>query len=182
MVVTREAAYFTDTQAPFLYSVALGRPVSPRRSALGFRSRHVQDDGIAATRNGKHLCIVNGATAQLHLLDTVTHTPIPVDLGGDTLPNADGLWLDGKTCSRPELPQPDRRRRAVTGLLSGAIVRLHTEPFTSNPPPRCRPPRGVWQCALRRDGRLRRARSRFRGPTDEVCARIPPPPRLPNVA
>ena len=91
-------------------------------------------NGIAATPNGKHLFVVDGATAQLHLLDTLTHTPVPVDLGGDTLPNADGLWLDGKTLY---VVQNFRNQVALVELspdyLSGAIVGFITEPFASNP-------------------------------------------------
>ena len=135
VVITREAAYFTDTQAPFLYRVELGPAGEPSAAATpiplpgAFRT-----NGIAATRNGKHLFVVDVATAQLHLLDTVTHTPVPVDLGGDTLPNADGLWLDGKTLY---VVQNFRNQIAVVELspdyLSGAIVRFITEPFASNP-------------------------------------------------
>jgi hypothetical protein len=59
--------------------------------------------------------------------------PVPVDLGGDTLPNADGLLLDGKTLY---VAQNFRNRIAVVQLspdyLSGAFVRFITEPFTSN--------------------------------------------------
>jgi hypothetical protein len=135
VVITREAAYFTDSQAPFLYRVALGPAGEPAAVAtpipLGGTFR---TNGIAATSNGKHLLVVDGATAQLHLLDTLTHTPVPVDLGGDTLPNADGLWLDGKTLY---VVQNFRNQIAVVELapdyLSGAIVGLITEPFTSNP-------------------------------------------------
>jgi DNA-binding beta-propeller fold protein YncE len=135
VVITREAAYFTDSQASFLYRVALGPAGAPSATdtpiplPAGFRT-----NGIAATPDGKHLLVVNGATAQLHVLDTVTHAPVLVDLGGDTLPNADGLWLDGKTLY---VVQNFRNQVAVVELssdfLSGAIVGLITEPFASNP-------------------------------------------------
>jgi hypothetical protein len=56
-----------------------------------------------------------------------------VDLGGATLPNADGLLLDGKTLY---VVQNTRNQIAVVRLssdhLSGAIERVITEPFTSN--------------------------------------------------
>lgn len=135
VVVTREAAYFTDSQAPFLYRVDLGPAGEP--SAVdtpiplpgAFRT-----NGIAATPDGKHLFVVDGATAQLHVLDALTLTPVPVDLAGDTLPNADGLWLDGKTLY---VVQNFRNQIAVVELspdyLSGAIVQFFTEPFASNP-------------------------------------------------
>jgi sugar lactone lactonase YvrE len=134
VVITREAAYFTDTQAPFLYRVALGPAGEPAADAARILLPGTfRTNGIVATSDGEHLFVVDGATAQLYRLDTATHTPILVDLGGDTLPNADGLLLDGKTLY---VVQNFGNRVAVVELspdyLSGAIVRFITEPFTSN--------------------------------------------------
>ncbi len=39
VVVTRDAAYFTDAAAPFLYRVALGRPVTRQRTSRRSRYR-----------------------------------------------------------------------------------------------------------------------------------------------
>ena len=133
VVITREAAYFTDTQAPFLYRVALGPAGEP---AADFTEIPLpatfRTNGIAATSDGEHLFVI--ATAQLYRLDTATHTPVLVDLGVETLPNADGLLLDGKTLY---VVQNIRNRIAVVELspdyLSGTVVRFITEPFTSNP-------------------------------------------------
>lgn len=135
VVITRDAAYFTDSAAPFLYRVALGPRGEPAGAATqiplpaGFRT-----NGIAATPNGEDLFVVNGATGQLYRLDTATFTPVPIDMGGDTLPNADGLLLDGKTLY---VVQNFRNQVAVVQLssdyLSGTIVRVITEPFASNP-------------------------------------------------
>lgn len=134
VVITREAAYFTDTHSPFLYRVALGPAGEPAADATRIPlPATFRTNGIAATSNGEHLFVVDGPTAQLYRLDTATHTPIPVDLGGDTLPNADGVLLDGNTLY---VVQNFRNRIAVVELspdyLSGAIVRFITEPFTSN--------------------------------------------------
>jgi sugar lactone lactonase YvrE len=132
VVVTREAAYFTDTQAPFLYRVALGPAGEPAADATRIPlPANFRTNGIVATRNGEHLFVVSAS--QLYLLDTASYTPILVDLGGETLPNADGLLLDGKTLY---VVQNMRNRIAVVELspdyLSGEIVRFITEPFTSN--------------------------------------------------
>ena len=132
VVVTREAVYFTDTQAPFLYRVALGPAGEPAADATRVPlPESFRTNGIVATRNGEHLFVVSAA--QLYLLDTTSYTPILVDLGGETLPNADGLLLDGKTIY---VVQNMRNRIAVIELspdyLSGQIVRFITEPFTSN--------------------------------------------------
>ena len=135
VVVTREAAYFTDTQAAFLYRVALGPAGAPASGSTSIPLPGTfRTNGIAATPNGEHLFVVDGSTAQLYRIDTATHTPVLVDLGGDTLPNADGLLLDGKTLY---VVQNVRNRIAVVELspddLSGTIVRFIREPFTSNP-------------------------------------------------
>jgi sugar lactone lactonase YvrE len=135
VVITREAAYFTDTQAPFLYRVALGPAGEPAPEAVHIPLPGTfRTNGIAATPDGESLFVVDVPTAQLYRLDTATHTPVLVDLGGNTLPNADGLLLDGKTLY---VVQNFRNQIAVVRLspdyLSGAIERLITEPFTSNP-------------------------------------------------
>jgi len=135
VVVTRDAAYFTDTQAPFLYRVALGPAGAP---AVDFTPIPLpgtfRTNGIAATPNGEHLFVVDVSTAQLYRIDTATHTPVLVDLGGGTLPNADGLLLEGKTLY---VVENVRNRIAVVELspdyMSGTIADFITEPFTSNP-------------------------------------------------
>ena len=132
VVITREAAYFTDTQAPFLYRIALGPAGAPATEAESISlPAAFRTNGIAATPNGEDLFVVSGA--QLYRLDTATHTPTLVDLGGDTLPNADGLLLDGKTLY---VVQNFLNRIAVVELssdyLSGEITRFITEPFASN--------------------------------------------------
>jgi sugar lactone lactonase YvrE len=132
VVITRDAAYFTDTQAPFLYRVALGPAGEPSATATeiplpaAFRT-----NGIDATPNGQYLFVVSAS--QLYRIDTLTYTPVPVDLGGTLLPNADGLLLDGKTLS---VVQNQLNRVAVVDLssdyLTGEVVRFITEPFASN--------------------------------------------------
>jgi sugar lactone lactonase YvrE len=135
VVVTRDAAYFTDSAAPFLYRVALGPGGEPAAGATSIPlPGDFRTNGIVATANGEHLLVVNGADTRLYRLDTATSTVVAVDLGGDTLPNADGLLLDGKTLY---VVQNFRNRVAVVKLspdyLSGTMTRFITEPFTSNP-------------------------------------------------
>jgi sugar lactone lactonase YvrE len=132
VVITRDAAYFTDTQAPFLYRVDLGPGGDPSAAAtaiplpVAFRT-----NGIVATPNGEHLFVVSAS--QLYRIDTLTYTPVSVDLGGTPLPNADGLLLDGKTLY---VVQNQLNKVAVVQLspdyLTGEVVRDITEPFASN--------------------------------------------------
>jgi sugar lactone lactonase YvrE len=132
VVITRDAAYFTDTRAPFLYRVDLGPAGEPSAEAtsiplpVAFRT-----NGIVATPNGEHLFVVSAS--QVYRIDTLTYTPVSVDLGGTALPNADGLLLDGKTLY---VVQNQLHRVAVVHLspdyLTGEVVRYITEPFASN--------------------------------------------------
>ena len=133
VVITREAAYFTDTQAPFLYRVGLGPAGEPAGdwTAIPLPGAF-RTNGIAATPNGKLLFVVSGA--QLYRIDTETYTPVLVDLGGATLANADGLLLEGKTLY---VVQNFLNRIAIVELApdyeSGTIAGFITEPFTSTP-------------------------------------------------
>ena len=132
VVITRDAADFTDTQASFLYKVDLGPAGEPSAAATSIPlPAAFRTNGIVATPNGEHLFVVSAA--QLYRIDTLTYTPVSVDLGGTTLPNADGLVLDGKTLY---VVQNQLNRVAVVDLspdyLTGEVVRYITEPFASN--------------------------------------------------
>ena len=115
VVVTRQGAYFTDTTRPFLGRVALAQNRQPGNGALiplpanfgvrgpctvGFSPR---GNGIAATPDGDYLILVHSSEGRLLLVDTTTHTlmPIPIsggDLaGGAALCSADGILLEGHT-------------------------------------------------------------------------------------
>ena len=163
VVITREAAYFTDTQAPFLYRVALGPAGEP---AADFTEIPLpatfRTNGIAATRDGEHLFVIDGPTAQLYRLDTATHTPVPRrSRRRDT---AQRGWIVARrqdAVRRAECPQPDRGRRTVARLpvRRGRAIHhgtLHVEPRHEGADHH----RRVRRCAVRRDRRLRGARRR----------------------
>jgi sugar lactone lactonase YvrE len=54
-------------------------------------------NGIDATPNGKWLVIVQSATGQLFQVDPKSGQATLIDLGLDSVPNGDGILLDGKT-------------------------------------------------------------------------------------
>ena len=104
VVVTHHAAYFTDSQQAVLYRV----PVGPQ-GALGDAQTiklsgdyvHVPGqlnlNGIDATPSGKTLIAVQTAGGKLYRIDPQTGIAKLIDLGGESVPNGDGILLKGKT-------------------------------------------------------------------------------------
>jgi sugar lactone lactonase YvrE len=107
VAVTKEAAWFTDSQKAALYRVPLGPNGSPATTfqTLSLEGDFVQQsgfntNGIDATPNGKMLVIVQSNTGKLF-----TVTPVGAIADADeieladyeSVPMGDGILLDGKT-------------------------------------------------------------------------------------
>jgi sugar lactone lactonase YvrE len=128
VVVTREAAWFTDSQRPVLYRVALGPNGEPGALSvvpLGGDYAHVPGfnlNGIDATPDGGTLLAVQSATGLLFRISPAGDAET-VDLGGYVLQNGDGILLHGRTLS---VVQNRLNRIAVfrlaPDLLSGTLV------------------------------------------------------------
>ena len=106
VVITKDAAYFTNSSQPILYRVPLENngelPAMPEVEEITLGGDYVSlpgfnANGIAATPNGKTLIIVNTAGAALYKVDPSTGLATLIDLGGVSVPNGDGLLLQGKT-------------------------------------------------------------------------------------
>jgi hypothetical protein len=98
VVLTREAAYFTDSRQPVIYAVkrdlsgvapiALTRfPMTPAENNL---------NGIEAAPNGRVLLAVQSSEGVLWRIDPATGSHAAVDLHGAELTDGDGLLLIGK--------------------------------------------------------------------------------------
>lgn len=97
VVVTRRAAYFTDSRRSVLYVADLG--------LKGFRELPLPDvplgagnnlNGIEAAPDGRTLLAVQSNAGVLWRIDVTSGRAVRVDLGGATLANGDGLLLDGR--------------------------------------------------------------------------------------
>jgi sugar lactone lactonase YvrE len=107
VVITRDAAYFTNSQQPILYRVPLASngelPDTPEVQEIAllgdyvFTSNAFNANGIAATPNGKTLIIVNSVDGVLYNVDPVTGVATRINLGGASVPNGDGILLQGLT-------------------------------------------------------------------------------------
>lgn len=107
VIVTRDAAYFTNSFAAEIYRVPLGaggRLSSATAEAIPLSGDWTQvpgpfafnANGIEATNNGKTLIIVSSAAQALYTVDPQTGEAGQIDLGGP-LPAGDGLVLSGTT-------------------------------------------------------------------------------------
>jgi sugar lactone lactonase YvrE len=106
VVVTRDAAYFTDSFNAVFYRIPLGPggslpdPAEVEAIALGGDWMQVAGfnaNGIEATPDGRTLIIVHSSLGTLYTVDTLSGEATQIDLGGDAVPSGDGLLLDGKT-------------------------------------------------------------------------------------
>ena len=136
VVVTKSAAYFTDSNRAVLYRLPLTRGGTPAATAVvvpltgdfqlvpGFNV-----NGIDATPNGKTLVVVQSPTGKLFRVEPGTGVTEEIDLGGASVPNGDGLLLQGRTLY---VVQNRLNRIAVVtlteGLASGTVTRAITDP------------------------------------------------------
>lgn len=138
VVVTNDAAYFTDSGRPVLYRVPLennGRlstpPVVQEIQLTGdykFIPNTFNTNGIAATPNGKTLIIVNSSTGTLYTVDPDTGVATEINLGDDTVRFGDGILLHGKTLY---VVQNRLNQIAVVELKSDFTGGTIVDPITS---------------------------------------------------
>jgi len=141
VVVTTSAAYFTDSQKPVLYRVPIG-PTGVLGDAqtitLSGDYAHVNGqfnlNGIDATANGKTLVAVQSFGGKLYRIDPTSGTARLIPLGGESVPNGDGLLLTG---TRLYVVQNQLNRVAVIAvdpaLSTGHIVTRLTDSDFSVP-------------------------------------------------
>lgn len=132
VVLTRRAAWFTNSSQPELYRLSRDRR-TPKVTTLPLTGDWVQQpapafnaNGIAATPDGKALLVVQSATATLFRVDPRTGVARKVDLGGYALTNGDGLLVRGRTlyAVQNQLGQVavfDLNRRGTAGTLDKVL-------------------------------------------------------------
>ena len=99
VVVTRRAAYFTDSRNPFVYRVdrrTLEVTAIPLTGDLVYTTGF-NVNGIDATPNGRTLVLVQSNTGKLFTADAAAGVTEEIDLGGESVPMGDGILLSGTT-------------------------------------------------------------------------------------
>ncbi|MGH3885755.1 MAG: SMP-30/gluconolactonase/LRE family protein [Pseudonocardiaceae bacterium] len=153
VVVTRDAAYFTDSVRPFLYVVPFGpngdlpNPDSVRALPLAGDLTYqdngpdycalgpqVNANGIEAIPDGNRLIVVQFNTGLLFSVDPATGIAQTINLGGARLTCGDGLLLRGDTLYAV---QNSFNKIAVVKLdstyRSGVLTRTITDPALDVP-------------------------------------------------
>ena len=104
VVVTRTGAYFTNSNRAELYRIPIGNDgqlgstvqtiplLPPYAQGAGFNV-----NGIDATANGRWLVIVQTNTGKLFRVNPSTGATTEITLGGQSVPNGDGLLLNRQT-------------------------------------------------------------------------------------
>jgi len=138
VIVTRDAAYFTDSGRAVYYRVPLGPGgrlaaqsavetialTGEYQQVAGFNS-----NGIEATPNGKELIIVNSSSGLLYRVEPLSGEATAIDLGGASVSAGDGLLLHGRTLYvvRNQINQIVVVKLA-NDLSSGQVVDTITQP------------------------------------------------------
>ncbi|MBL0747770.1 SMP-30/gluconolactonase/LRE family protein [Nocardioides baculatus] len=131
VVLTRDAAWFTDSNRPQLYRVARSADGEPAASAttVPLTGEWVQGSGLGAngistTPTGRALLVVNSTSGLLYRVDPATGVATEVDLGGASLTAGDGMLRHGRTLYvvRNRLNEIAVLRLSRSGL-SGRLVR-----------------------------------------------------------
>jgi sugar lactone lactonase YvrE len=136
VVVTRTGAYFTNSAVAKLYRIPigpggrLGTTVDPIPLTGAFQMQPgFNANGIDATPNGRWLVIVQSNTGKLFRVNPRTGVTTEISLGGESVPNGDGILLDGR---RLYVVQNQLNRIAVirvnASLTSGQVLTRITDP------------------------------------------------------
>jgi sugar lactone lactonase YvrE len=136
VVVTQDAAYFTDSMRPAIYRVPIGpggevgthSTIPLDRDSIGFVEGAFNLNGIEATPSGDTLIVVNSTAGRLFTVDPTSGAATEadaaeIDLDGASVSNGDGILLAGRTLYvvRNQLNRVAVVRLAPD-LASGAVV------------------------------------------------------------
>ncbi|MEU4476251.1 superoxide dismutase [Micromonospora sp. NPDC023888] len=137
VVLTPDAAYFTDSHRPVLYRLPLGRggalPPADGFTTIALTGAYqqvgtgVNVNGIATTPDGSALIVVQSNTGTLYRVDPATGATTVVDVPGYTFTNGDGLLLRGRTLyvvqnSLNQIAVATLNRAGTTGTVTGTIT------------------------------------------------------------
>jgi sugar lactone lactonase YvrE len=131
VVVTRDAAWFTDSFRGVIYRVdhGSGQVTEIDLTALApAEANAFRLNGIDATPNGRTLIAVNSTDGELYRIDAATEDVMTIDMGGASVAG-DGILLAGHTLYAVRNQDHVAVIRLSPNLSSGAIVAELTGDF-----------------------------------------------------
>jgi len=136
VVVTKRAAFFTDSSRDVLYRLGLSKNGAPAETASALKLTGdfqlvggFNLNGIDATPDGKTLVVVQSATGTLFRVVAASGVTKAINLGGALVSNGDGLLLHGRTLY--VVQNQDNKIAVVAlakGFASGRVARTITNP------------------------------------------------------
>lgn len=146
VVVTRQAAYITDSFADVFWTIPLdahGLPVGPAQPTtlagdfefVTTGELPINLNGIDATPNGKTLIAVHSTLGVLYRIDPGSGEATEIDLGEDGVPSGDGIVLRGRTLYVVQnflnqvavvTLEPDLSAGWITEVLTSDLFRVPT--------------------------------------------------------
>jgi sugar lactone lactonase YvrE len=138
VVVTRDAAWFTDSRKPVLYRIPIDRDGSLGDGEIVPLSgdyRHGSGNnlnGIDASRDGDTLVAVASNTGTLYSIDPETGAATRIDLDGASVSNGDGIYLEGRTLyvvqnRNNKVAVIDLNRRLTSGTIEDELTSEHLD-------------------------------------------------------
>lgn len=144
IVVTREAAYITDSLADVMWSVPLDRRGRPAGTAEAIElsgdfqfvtegALPINLNGITAARDGRQLVAVHSTLGVLYRIDPDTGSASEITLGGDAVASGDGIVLHGNTLYVVQnflnqvavvALEPDLSAGRITRLITSDLFRV----------------------------------------------------------
>ncbi|MEV6278211.1 superoxide dismutase [Nocardia sp. NPDC051832] len=139
VVLTPAGAWFTDSRSAVLYHLPFGQDGAlpapeavvrvPLTGDIAYVPGAFNANGIVRTPDGTGLILVQSVTGSLFRVDPATGVTRRIDLGAESLPNGDGLHLDGST-----LYAVENRRNTIAVIAldpagtTGTVQRRITDP------------------------------------------------------
>jgi len=134
VIVTRDAAWFTDSAAPNLYRVSIapdGSIGAPSILTVTGPAAHLSGqfnmNGIDATDNGKTLLVAHSGDGTVYTVDPNTGASAPI--AGADVPNVDGILFEaGRLWAVQNFSNQVTELRVSPDLSSATVERVITNP------------------------------------------------------
>jgi sugar lactone lactonase YvrE len=134
VIVTGGAAWFTESEAPYLYRVPVspdGSIGAPTRLTVSGPASHISGafnlNGIDATQDGKTLLVAHSGDGTIYTVNPTTGASAPI--AGADVPNVDGILLEaGRLWAVQNFSNQVTQFQLSPDLSTATVVKVTTNP------------------------------------------------------